>query len=167
MIRQCTPDDFDAMYEIINRAAVAYRGVIPGDRWKEPYMPREEMLHEIGEGVVFYGLEEGGRLVAVMGIQDRGDVTLIRHAYTLPGMQRTGAGTMLLRHLLSLTHGPVLIGTWADARWAVHFYEKNGFTLVTEEEKNSLLKTYWSIPERQIETSVVMANNRYEHRGSG
>lgn len=144
------------MFDIINAAAVAYKGIIPADRWHDPYMPIEELEAEIQDGVEFYGLQQGDELLGIMGIQNRGDVTLIRHAYVRPADQKRGVGTKLLRHLEKLTDKPVLIGTWADARWAVSFYEKNGYTLVTEEEKNRLLRKYWSIPERQVETSVVL-----------
>jgi N-acetylglutamate synthase-like GNAT family acetyltransferase len=163
MIRQCKPDDFETIYEIVNDAAVAYKGVIPSDRWHEPYMPREELQHEIDAGVRFWGYEVEGELVGVMGIQDVQDVTLIRHAYVRTTQRRKGIGGKLLSHLLTLTERPILIGTWAAATWAIRFYEKYGFRLVTEEEKNHLLKKYWSIPERQVETSVVLAE---EHRFS-
>jgi GNAT superfamily N-acetyltransferase len=163
MIRQCGDADFETIYEIVNDAAAAYKGVIPADRWHEPYMPREELQHEIDAGVRFWGYEEdagkaeGVALVGVMGIQDVKDVTLIRHAYVRTAQRRKGIGGKLLSHLLTLTERPILIGTWAAATWAVRFYEKHGFRLVSEEEKNRLLKKYWSIPERQVETSVVLA----------
>ena len=157
MIRPCKPSDFEAIYEIVNDAAQVYKGVIPADRWHEPYMGREELQHEIDAGVRFWGYEEGDKLVGVMGIQDVQDVTLIRHAYVRTAQRRQGIGGKLLSHLLTLTGRPILIGTWAAATWAIRFYEKHGFRLVTEEEKNRLLKKYWSIPERQVETSVVLA----------
>ena len=157
MIRLCEENDFEAVYEIINDAAQAYRDVIPPDRWKEPYMPREELRHEMDAGVVFWGVEEEGTLVGVMGIQDVQDVTLIRHSYVRTSKRGGGVGGRLLGHLRTLTDRPVLIGTWADAVWAIRFYEKYGFRCVTPEEKNRLLKTYWDIPERQVETSVVLA----------
>ncbi len=160
MIRQCTKDDFNLMFSIINDAARVYRGIIPDDRWKEPYMPAEELRHEIEDGVVFWGFEEGGQLLGIMGIQDKGDVTLIRHAYVRSRVQKNGIGTKLLRHLETMTDKPLLIGTWASAGWAISFYAKNGFDLVTEEEKNRLLGKYWSIPERQVETSVVLAKKK-------
>jgi N-acetylglutamate synthase-like GNAT family acetyltransferase len=163
MIRLCRDDDFEAIYEIVNDAAVAYKGVIPADRWHEPYMPREELQHEIDDGVQFWGCEEDGELIGVMGIQDVQDVTLIRHAYVRTVQRRKGIGGKLLSHLLTLSERPILIGTWTAATWAVHFYEKHGFRLVSQEEKNRLLKKYWSIPERQVETSVVLAE---EHRFS-
>jgi len=161
MIRPCEETDFDAIYEIVNDAAQAYKGVIPPDRWHEPYMPREELRHEIDAGVVFWGYEEDGELIGVMGIQPVHDVTLIRHAYVRTARRNQGVGGKLLAHLRTLTDRPILIGTWADARWAIRFYEKHGFRLVTPEEKVRLLKKYWSIPERQVETSVVLAGPRW------
>lgn len=160
MIRPCKPDDFETIYEIVNDAAVAYEGAIPADRWHEPYMPREELQHEIDTDVRFWGYEENGDLIGVMGIQDVQDVTLIRHAYVRTTQRRKGIGGKLLSHLRTLTDRPILIGTWADATWAIRFYEKHGFRLVSEEEKNRLLKKYWSIPARQVETSVVLAEEK-------
>ena len=156
MIRRCKDSEFEVIYEIVNDAAQAYRGIIPADRWKEPYMPRAELRHEMDDGVVFWGYEEDGELIGVMGIQHVQDVTLIRHAYVRTIRRNQGIGGKLLAHLRKQTERPLLIGTWADAVWAVRFYEKYGFRLVTEEEKNRLLKEYWSIPERQVETSVVL-----------
>jgi len=160
LIRQCSDDDFEMIYEIINDAALAYKGIIPKDRWKEPYMSREELRHEIDEGVVFWGYEEDGKLKGVMGIQDVQDVTLIRHAYVRTAERNKGIGSKLMSHLRQMTDRPILIGTWADAVWAIRFYEKHGFRMVSTEEKNYLLKKYWSIPERQVETSVVLAEQR-------
>ena len=157
MIRHCGESDFEAIYEIVNDAALAYRGVIPADCWKEPYMPGEELRHEIDAGVRFWGYEENGQLAGVMGLQDVSDVTLIRHAYVRSAMRNRGIGGRLLVHLKSRADRPLLVGTWASATWAIAFYEKHGFRLVLPEEKDRLLKTYWSIPERQIETSVVLA----------
>jgi GNAT superfamily N-acetyltransferase len=161
MIRRCREDDFEAIYDIVNDAAEAYRGVIPADRWKEPYMPRAELREEIDAGVAFWGWEQDGELIGVMGIQDVGDVTLIRHAYVRTARRRQGIGTRLLGHLRELTRGPILIGTWADALWAVRFYEKHGFRLVSPAEKDRLLAKYWSIPARQVATSVVLAGPRW------
>jgi len=158
MIRQCKKSDFNTIFEIINDAAQAYKGIIPDDRWHEPYMPFEELMREIEAGVVFWGLENDEKLLGVMGIQHKEDVTLIRHSYVRTHAQKMGIGTTLLRHLESMTEKPVLIGTWAAALWAISFYEKNGYTLVSEEEKNRLLHRYWSIPERQVETSVILGN---------
>ena len=160
MIRECTASDFNTIYKIINNAAQAYKGFIPEDRWNEPYMSLEELRKEIEDGIVFFGLERDGHLLGVMGIQDKIDVTLIRHAYVWSRAQKTGIGKKLLQHLESMTDKPILIGTWAAASWAISFYEKNGFTLVSEEDKNRLLRKYWSIPERQVETSVVLANQK-------
>ena len=161
MIRKCTEAEFETVYGIINDAAVAYKGIIPDDRWHEPYMPREELEGEVRDGVVFWGLEEGGKLLGVMGIQDKGDVHLIRHSYVLTKAQRKGVGIKLLRHLEGLADSPMLVGTWKRATWAVSFYQKNGYTLLPEEVKNRLLRKYWSIPERQIETSVVLADSKW------
>jgi GNAT superfamily N-acetyltransferase len=160
MIRQCNPNDFEAIYSIINDAAEAYKGVIPEDRWNIPYMTKDELQHEIDNGVVFWGYEDGSDLVGVMGIQDVKDVTLIRHSYVRTARQSEGIGGRLLSELREKTGRPILIGTWADAVWAISFYEKHGFQLVSSEEKDRLLKTYWSIPERQIETSVVLTDKR-------
>jgi N-acetylglutamate synthase-like GNAT family acetyltransferase len=162
-IRKARNADVPAMLAIVNDAAQAYRGVIPPDRWHEPYMAREELESEITNGVEFWVAEED-RLLGVMGIQDKADVALVRHAYVSTRLQRTGVGTALLRHVLALTTRPVLIGTWADASWAIDFYRRNGFTVVSREEKNRLLRTYWSIPDRQIETSVVLADRRWSER---
>jgi N-acetylglutamate synthase-like GNAT family acetyltransferase len=161
MIRKGAEQDSDAMLAIVNDAAQAYRGVIPEDRWHEPYMSAKEFEKEIADGVVFWVAEEDGELLGIMGIQDKGDVTLVRHAYVTPGLQRKGVGSRLLRHVQSLTDKPVLIGTWATASWAIDFYKRNGFTLVAEDEKNQLLRKYWTIPNRQIETSVVLADERW------
>lgn len=161
MIRRCEDHHLETMYAVINDAAQAYREVIPADRWKEPYMPREELRHEIASGVVFWGYEADGELVGVMGTQDVKDVTLIRHAYVRSDHQRQGVGTELLHHLIALSSRPTLVGTWADAVWAIRFYERHGFRLVSREEKERLLRTYWSIPERQVETSVVLADERW------
>jgi GNAT superfamily N-acetyltransferase len=161
MIRPCDDTEFDTIYEIINDAAQAYRGVIPADRWKEPYMPKEELRHALDEGIVFWGYEEDGELIGVMGIQPVQDVTLIRHAYVRTAEQNRGVGGKLLAHLRTQTDRPVLIGTWADAVWAIRFYEKHGFRLVSPEEKVRLLRRYWSIPERQVATSVVLADQTW------
>lgn len=161
MIRCCEEEDVETIYAIVNEAAQVYRGVIPPDRWQEPYMPLSELRHEIEDGVIFWGYEEQGHLLGVMGLQDKGNVSLIRHAYVRTTCQRCGIGRQLLEHLLAQTHRPVLIGTWADAFWAIRFYEKAGFRLVTPQEKERLLRLYWHIPERQVETSVVLADTRW------
>lgn len=161
MMRPCTDADFDTVFSIINEAAEAYRGVIPADRWHEPYMSREELRHEIASGVRFWGYEEAGELVGVMGIQDVQDVTLVRHAYVRTAKRGQGIGGKLLCELRELTARPVLMGTWAAATWAIGFYQKHGFRLVAPEEKDRLLKRYWSIPERQVETSVVLGDERW------
>jgi N-acetylglutamate synthase-like GNAT family acetyltransferase len=161
LIRRSHDNDFAAMLRIINDAAHAYRGVIPADRWHEPYMPADEMANEIADGVVFWVAEQDGQLLAVMGIQDKGEVALVRHAYVAPTTQKSGVGTKLLHHVEGLTDKPILIGTWSDASWAIEFYRRNGFTLVPAAEKDRLLRKYWSIPARQIETSVVLGNPRW------
>jgi N-acetylglutamate synthase-like GNAT family acetyltransferase len=161
VIRKSVEADFVAMLAIINDAARAYRGVIPADRWHEPYMTRDELAREIAGGVVFWVAEQEGRLSGVTGIQDKGDVALVRHAYVAPATQRSGVGTSLLRHVEGLVDKPILIGTWAAASWAIEFYQRNGFTVVPSSHKDRLLRTYWSIPARQIETSVVLANGRW------
>lgn len=149
------------MLTIVNDGAQAYRGVIPEDRWHEPYMPADELAKEIAAGIVFWIAEEDGRMRGVMGMQDKGDVALVRHAYVATATQRNGVGTKLLRHVQGLTDKPILIGTWAAASWAIDFYRRNGFTVVSTSEKEKLLRKYWSIPVRQIETSVVLADARW------
>ena len=161
MIRECVDADFEAIYEIINDAAQAYRGIIPPDRWHEPYMPREELREEISAGVAFLGYEQDGELAGVMGIQDIQDVTLIRHAYVRTALQGRGIGGVLLARIMDEATRPVLIGTWADAVWAVRFYERHGFKVVTPQEKVRLLRKYWNVPDRQIETSVVLADQAW------
>lgn len=161
MIRECEPSDFEAIYEIINDAAQAYQGIIPPDRWHEPYMPIEELQEEIAAGVVFLGYQEDGELVGVMGTQDVQDVTLIRHAYVRTARRNQGVGGQLLASIMKDATRPVLIGTWADAIWAVRFYERNGFAVVSPQEKVRLLHKYWTVPDRQIETSVVLADQAW------
>jgi N-acetylglutamate synthase-like GNAT family acetyltransferase len=161
LIRKGRDADSVAMLAIVNAAAQAYRGVIPADRWREPYMPPDELEKEIEDGVTFWVAEEDGRLLGIMGIQDKEEVALVRHAYVAPTVQRKGVGTSLLRHVQGLTGRPVLIGTWADASWAIEFYRRNGFTVVPNTYKDDLLRRYWSIPARQIETSVVLADRRW------
>jgi len=161
MIRQCNDRDFEIIYSIINDAARVYKDVIPGDRWKEPYMSKDELQHQINEGVVFWGYEEDGELIGVMGIQHVQDVSLIRHAYVRPERQNRGIGQELLFVLYSQIDHPTLIGTWAGAVWAIQFYEKNGFKIVSQQEKNRLLEKYWSIPARQVEASVVLADRKW------
>lgn len=161
MIRRCDDRDFDLTWTIINDGAQAYKGIIPADRWTEPYMSREKLQHEISDGVVFWGYEDAGTVLGVMGIQAVQDVTLIRHAYVRTTSQKHGVGARLLSHLRELASTPILIGTWADAAWAIRFYERHGFQLVGPAEKDRLLKRYWTIPERQIETSVVLADQKW------
>jgi len=156
-IRACTTSEVDAIFDVVNDGANAYRGVIPADRWHDPYMPREELVREIAAGVVFSGaFSDAGQLLGVMGLQPVKDVTLIRHAYTRTWAQGRGIGGALLQHLVAQTDRPVLIGTWTAATWAIRFYERHGFRVVDGTEKDRLLRTYWSIPERQIEESIVL-----------
>ena len=158
MIRRCDERDFEPIWSIINDGAHAYKGVIPADCWTEPYMSRDELRAEMEDGVTFWGYEETAALKGVMGIQPLDDVTLIRHAYVCSDSQKRGIGGSLLAHLRKLAGGPVLIGTWADATWAIRFYEKHGFHVVTPEDKDRLLARYWNVPERQAETSVVLVD---------
>src|SRR5688500_19230233 len=166
IVRRADDADLVAILAIVNDAAHAYRGVIPADRWHDPYVARVQMAHEIAAVLVFWVAEEERRLLGVMGIQDKGDVALVRHAYVASATQRSGVGTRLLRHVESLVDKSLLIGTWAAASWAIEFYQRNGFTVVASDDKNRLLRTYWSIPDRQIETSVVLANGRWKEAQS-
>ena len=157
MIRKLSSLDFESIYRIINEASQVYKGVIPEDRWKEPYMQKNELHEELSLGVQFYGWITENTLTGVMGIQARNGVTLIRHSYVHTRYQRLGIGTKLLHHLIGLADTPtILVGTWKDATWAIRFYENNGFRRVSREASNKLLRTYWSIPERQVETSIVL-----------
>jgi GNAT superfamily N-acetyltransferase len=167
MIRQCTARDLPALYEIINEAAQTYQGVIPDDCWHEPYMPIEELRRAAEEGIAFFVYVEQDTLLGVMGIQHVQDVTLIRHAYVRPAYQGQGIGSKLLAYLVSLTERPILIGTWADATWAIRFYEKHGFRLVPRQQIAPLLERYWSISARQVETSVVLADRAWHEQGLG
>jgi GNAT superfamily N-acetyltransferase len=156
-----TPEDIDSemIWTIINDRAQANKGVIPADQWTEPYMSREEMQREISDGVVFWGFEDGGELVGVMGIQKIQDVTLIRHSYVRSSWQKRGIGAQLLAHLRGLTNDPILVGTWADAVWAIRFYKKHGFRMVSFADKELLLRKYRKIPVRQIESSILLADS--------
>jgi len=156
-LRPCGVDDRNEMVAIINRAAERYRGVIPADRWHEPYMSAAELDHEIASGVIFHGFAENGRLLGVMGIQPVSDVHLIRHAYVLPEAQGQGVGGHLLQHLIARCPTRILVGTWAAASWAIGFYQRHGFVMAGNDEVPVLLRRYWNIPDRQIETSVVLA----------
>ncbi len=157
-IRPCREDEREQICAIVNAAAEAYRGVIPADRWREPYMPMGELEAELADGVEFWGYEADGALVGVMGIQAVRDVDLIRHAYVAPGSQRRGVGAALLEQLASAATRRMLVGTWAAAEWAIRFYRRHGFEQVSPERKTALLRAYWTIPDRQVETSVVLAN---------
>jgi GNAT superfamily N-acetyltransferase len=157
-VRRCRDDECAAILAIVNAAAAAYRGVIPADRWHEPYMPPDALDSDIAAGVAFWGWDEDGDLVGVMGLQPVRDIDLIRHAYVLPGSQRRGVGGALLGHLRRLSTRPMLVGTWAAADWAIGFYRRHGFEQVSPARKRELLKAYWTVPDRQIETLVVLAN---------
>ena len=157
MIRKCQADNAQRIYFIINEAAKAYDGIIPADCYHQPYMPMDELEREM-KRMSFFGWELNGELVGVMGVEPIKDVTLIRHAYVLPQWQKQGIGSKLLKNLMGLvTTSRLLVGTWAAARWAIDFYQRHGFSLLPD--KDELLKTYWGIPQRQIETSVVMGIN--------
>ena len=161
MIRKCQDSDFDTIFSVVNDAAVAYKGVIPVDCWHEPYMSKGALRDAIESGIEFWGFEMNSELIGVMGIQPVQDVTLIRHAYVRTSHRRHGVGGQLLRFLSGRIHTPALIGTWAAADWAVRFYEKHGFRLVTSGEKDRLLPKYWGVPQRQIETSVVLGDAKW------
>ena len=160
MIRPCNASDFGTIYEIINDAAIAYRGVIPEQSVRDPYMGKSELSREILDGILFWGDEQGGELTGVMGLQEKADVTLIRHAYVRTRLQRRGVGANLLRHLELVAQNPILIGTWANATWAISFYQKRGYNLVSEKKKDILLRKYWSVDDLQVQSSVVLAQNK-------
>ncbi len=161
MIRKCDKDDINTIFEIINDAAQAYKGIIPQDRWKEPYMSKEELLHEIEADVEFWGYEENGQLVGIMGIQQMWEVALIKYAYVRTAKRNQGIGRELLLFLKKLAHKPIVTGAWEDAKWATSFYENNGFQMVSTEEKEEILRKYWCVPERQAQTSVVFADQQW------
>ncbi len=162
MIRQTKSDDFEEIYQIINDAARAYKGVIPDDRWHDPYMARTELRDQIDDGVRFFCYSENDRILGVMGVQDKNEVCLIRHAYVRTDSRNKGIGSKLLKELTSESTKPILIGTWKDATWAISFYIKNGFRVVTQQETEILLRKYWRIPDRQVETSVVLCDRKYD-----
>jgi GNAT superfamily N-acetyltransferase len=161
MIRCCDEGDFELIWSIINDGARAYRNVIPTDCWTDPYMSKDELRQQMQEGVTFWGYEQNGVLTGVMGLQHVENVTLIRHAYVRASNQKQGIGGRLLSHLRELARGPVLIGTWADAAWAIRFYERYGFCIVRPQQKERLLRRYWKVEDRQIETSVVLADTAW------
>jgi GNAT superfamily N-acetyltransferase len=167
MIRECAPRDFDVMLGIINHAADAYRAFIPPAEWKEPYMPAQELRQDIAAGVRFIGYAEQDELIGIMGLQHVHDVALIRHAYVLPSCQGRGIGSALHRELRSRTARPLLVGTWAQSSWAIRFYQRHGYRLVCERERDILLRRYWSVPESQIAASVVLADDRWQRDRSG
>ncbi len=161
-IRACGAGDVPAILAVVNDAAEAYRGIIPPDRWHEPYMPLAELEGEVRDGVRFWGCEAEGSLAGVMGLQDRGEVDLIRHAYVRTALRRRGIGEKLLHFLEAASAKPILIGTWTAASWAIRFYEKHGYRTLGREETTRLLRKYWSIPDRQVETSVVLASRDWK-----
>ena len=162
VIRPCRDDERADVLAIVNAAAEAYRGVIPADRWHEPYMDARELDAEIAAGVAFWGYEAESGLIATMGIQAMEDVDLTRHAYVRPGRQGRGVGGDLLRHVRRLSARRTLVGTWAAAEWAIAFYLRHGFALVSADRTTTLLQTYWTIPDRQVETSVVLADPPFD-----
>ena len=164
-MRACREDDFEQIWSVINDGAQAYRGVVPADCLSDPYMPKDSLRRDIDKGVTFSAVEEDRKIVAVMGLQRVNDVTLIRHAYVRSDRRNRGLGGQLLSHLRELATGPILIGTWTDAAWAIDFYRKHGFELVSQAEKEKLLRTYWTISDRQIETSSVLADQEW-HKGN-
>jgi GNAT superfamily N-acetyltransferase len=157
-VRSCRDDERASILAIVNAAAEAYRGIIPSDRWHDPYMTEAELAGEIAAGVIFWGAEADERLLGVMGFQQKGEVDLIRHAYVAPTHQRSGIGGALLQELQRLSTRRMLVGTWATADWAIRFYQRHGFALTAPDTKVALLRKYWTVPDRQIETSVVLAN---------
>jgi N-acetylglutamate synthase-like GNAT family acetyltransferase len=163
MIRSATQNDTPRIHAIINDAAIAYKGIIPADRWHEPYMTMTELEEQIADGVSFRCFVDGDEVIGVMGIQDKSEVNLIRHAYVMTQRRSGGIGSKLLEDLVNASQKPILIGTWKAAVWAISFYEKHGFKQVLEDDKNKLLKTFWNIPERQVETSIVLADAAYSH----
>jgi N-acetylglutamate synthase-like GNAT family acetyltransferase len=164
MIRPGTDEDFEEIFTIINDAALAYKGVIPADQWHEPYMTKEELRAGIEDGVRFSCFVDNNEIIGVMGIQDKADVALIRHAYVRTTQRKQGVGSLLLQRLIKDTKKPILVGTWKAAAWAIRFYEKHGFCLGAAEETHRLLKKYWAIPDRQVETSVVLVDSKYTNQ---
>jgi N-acetylglutamate synthase-like GNAT family acetyltransferase len=162
MILPGKKSDFKHILDIINDAASAYKGIIPADRWHEPYMSEQELQTQIEDGIQFWCYLDNGNIIGVIGIQDKSDVTLIRHAYVRTTARNKGIGSKLLTHLYQLTTKPILIGTSANANWAIDFYKKHGFKLVSFNDKEQLLRKYWTIPLRQIETSVVLASSNWK-----
>ena len=167
MIRDCGLRDFDAMLDIVNQAAEAYRAFVPAEEWKDPYMPEEELRQDLAAGVRFVGWEQEGGLVGIMGSQPVCDVALIRHAYVRPEWQRHSIGSALLGELRRRTQQPMLVGTWAASSWAIRFYEKHGFHGVPDARREALLRRYWTVPEAQIAASVVLADVEWWRQQGG
>jgi GNAT superfamily N-acetyltransferase len=158
MIQPCTNNDFDTIATIINEAANAYKGAIPADCWHEPYMTDSALKSEIEAGVNFFGWYGSDGLAGIMGLQKVKDAALIRHAYVHSSHQGKGIGSALLNELTGKMKEKtkILVGAWANATWAIRFYQRQGFRMVSELEKDILLQTYWNISKRQAETSVVL-----------
>ena len=157
MIKEFKQNNASEILNIINNASIKYKGIIPNDCWKEPYMSEQELLEEFSDGVRMYGYHQNDKLIGVIGIQEVKDVILIRHAYTLSSYQNRGSGSALLQYLLKKNQDSrLLVGTWKDATWAIQFYQKFDFILHAKEETTLLLKRYWKIPTKQIENSVVL-----------
>ena len=163
-ISKCEQEDFNTIYEIINDAAQAYKGIIPEDMWHETYMTEDELKRQIDQGVQFWKYSKQHETLGVMGIQFKGDVTLIRHAYVRTEKRNKGIGSRLLESLYAISSTPVLIGTWEDAIWAITFYQNHGFRLLSKDEKDIVLRKYWTIPPRQIDTSVVLASSNWARK---
>ncbi|MEC7871433.1 MAG: GNAT family N-acetyltransferase [Chloroflexota bacterium] len=162
MISEYTKNDLAPILNIINNAALKYKGIIPDCCWKEPYMPKQELINEFDNGVRMFGYDKDNRLLGVMGIQEVENVTLIRHAYTYSDYQGMGIGKSLLQYLFKINKSSsLLVGTWKDATWAIRFYMKNGFVLHTRKQKNLLLERYWQVPLKQVENSVVLEKQAF------
>jgi GNAT superfamily N-acetyltransferase len=155
-LRGCGPEDTARILEIVNAAAVAYRGVVPAECLHDPYMPAEELRRDMEAGVSFLGCEVDGALMGVMGLQVVREVHLIRHAYVMPGAQGARIGALLIAELKRRSTRRLLVGTWAAAHWAIRFYERHGFGRVPSGQAAQLLSTYWNIPRDQAAMSVVL-----------
>ena len=157
MISEYTKSDIFKILHVINDASLRYKGAIPDNCWREPYMSAQELIDEFNNEVRMFGYHKNDKLVGVIGVQEVKDVTLIRHAYTLSSYQSKGVGSALLEYLLKKNQNTrLLVGTWRNATWAIRFYEKFGFILHAKEQSTLLLKKYWKIASKQIENSVVL-----------
>jgi GNAT superfamily N-acetyltransferase len=155
-IQMCSTSEHHAIGLAINDASKAYHGVIPADCWKSPYMSEAELEAEIADGVLFWGLSVRSVLVGVMGLQHRDGVDLIRHSYVRRSWQGKGIGCALLAEVERHSKTQILVGTWAQATWAIGFYQANGYRLLDNSNKRVLLEQYWQIPARQARASVVL-----------